>query len=141
MLRILTAWSIDTELRQPLGEQFERRQRLLDPRRPFRDWYALPKRGAGAPARRPLRGAADALQEWRDERRERTEVAPQVPTGCAQHALEVRTSDSSSTSTACSVRAATESSVERGAAAFSATAYRTNEIMRTLTAITAVFLP
>ena len=148
MLRILNGM-VDRylELRQPLGEQFERRQReLLDPRRPFRDWYALLE------ARREARRLEDlceeqldALQEWRDERRERTEAAPQGAHGlhALSEALEVRTSDLVGhihrvLSHARRLESSVESAVQLH---FSATAYRTNEIMRTLTAITAVFLP
>jgi len=148
MLRILNGM-VDRylELRQPLGEQFERRQReLLDPRRPFRDWYALLE------ARREARRLEDlceeqldALQEWRDERRERTEAAPQGAHGlhALSDALEVRTSDLVGhihrvLSHARRLESSVESAVQLH---FSATAYRTNEIMRTLTAITAVFLP
>ena len=70
-----------------LGWQFERPQReLLDPRRPFRDWYALLE------ARREARRLEDlceeqldALQEWRDERLERNDADAQGPRGL--HAL------------------------------------------------------
>ena len=148
MLRILNGM-VDRflELRQPLGEQFEQRQReLLDPRRPFRDWYALLE------ARREARRLEDlceeqldALQEWRDERLERND--PDAPGSRGLHALgdalQVRTSDLVGhihrvLSHARRLESSVESAVQLH---FSATAYRTNEIMRTLTAITAVFLP
>lgn len=148
MLRILNGM-VDRflELRQPLGEQFDRRQRqLLDPRRPFRDWYALLE------ARREARRLEDlceeqldALQEWRDERLERTEAASRDAHGlhALNEALQVRTSDLvSHIQRVLSHARRLESSVESAVQLhFSATAYRTNEIMRTLTAITAVFLP
>ncbi|RPH63635.1 MAG: magnesium transporter [Burkholderiales bacterium] len=148
MLRILNGM-VDRflELRQPLGEQFERRQRqLLDPRRPFRDWYGLLE------ARREARRLEDlceeqldALQEWRDERLERTEAASSDAHGlhALNDALLVRTSDLvSHIQRVLSHARRLESSVESAVQLhFSATAYRTNEIMRTLTAITAVFLP
>ena len=148
MLRILNGM-VDRylDLRQPLGEQFERRQReLLDPRRPFRDWYALLE------ARREARSLEDlceeqldALQEWRDERLERTEAGPHDHHGlhAMSDALQVRTSDlvghiQRVLSHARRLESSVESAVQLH---FSATAHRTNEIMRTLTAITAVFLP
>lgn len=148
MLRILNGM-VDRylDLRQPLGEQFERRQReLLDPRRPFRDWYALLE------ARREARRLEDlceeqldALQEWRDERLERTEAGPHDHHGlhAMSDALQVRTSDlvghiQRVLSHARRLESSVESAVQLH---FSATSHRTNEIMRTLTAITAVFMP
>jgi Mg2+ and Co2+ transporter CorA len=148
MLRILNGM-VDRylDLRQPLSDQFERRQRqLLDPRRPFRDWYALLE------ARREARRLEDlceeqldALQEWRDERLERTDAGAPDAGGprALNDVLLVRTHDIVEhihrvLNHARRLEASVESAVQLH---FSATAYRTNEVMRTLTAITAVFLP
>src|SRR5690606_5025898 len=96
MLRILNGM-VDRflELRQPLGEQFDRRQReLLDPRRPFRDWYELLEARREARRLQDLcEEQLDALQEWRDERLERTDVGAQGPHGmhALNDALQVRT--------------------------------------------------
>ncbi|MCL4183603.1 MAG: magnesium transporter CorA family protein [Burkholderiaceae bacterium] len=148
MLRILNGM-VDRylELRQPLSDQFERRQRqLLDPRRPFRDWYALLE------ARREARRLEDlceeqldALQEWRDERLERSDDAAPEAGGlrALNDTLLVRTSDIvGHVHRVLNHVRRLDSSVESAVQLhFSATAYRTNEVMRTLTAITAVFLP
>ena len=147
MLRILNGM-VDRylELRQPLTEALERRQReLLHPRKPFRDWYALLE------ARREARRLEDlceeqldALQEWRDERLERPEPAD-AGGGLAALAdpLLVRANDVVEhihrvLNHARRLESSVESAVQLH---FSATAHRTNEIMRTLTTITAIFLP
>ncbi|MCO5107837.1 MAG: magnesium transporter CorA family protein [Burkholderiaceae bacterium] len=148
MLRILNGM-VDRylDLRQPLSEQFERRQReLLDPRRPYRDWYGLLEARREARRLQDLcEEQLDALQEWRDERLERTEGAASAARGlhALNDALLVRISDIVGhihrvLSHARRLESSVESAVQLH---FSATAYRTNEIMRTLTAITAVFLP
>lgn len=140
MLRILNAM-VDRylELRQPLATQFERWQRqLLDTRRPFNDWYSLLE------SRREVRRLEDlceeqldALQEWRDERLEHSDG------GGLSEVLLVRTSDVVEhihrvRSHAQRLESSLENAVQLH---FSATAYRTNEIVRALTAITAVFMP
>jgi len=152
MLRILNTM-VDRylELRQPLAEAFERRQReLLDPRRPFRDWYPLLEARREAGRLQDLcEEQLDAIQEWRDERLEGSE-----PHGAAQagdgpglpglsEALQVRTSDLvSHIDRVLNHARRMESSLETAVQLhFSATAHRTNEVMRTLTAITAIFLP
>jgi Mg2+ and Co2+ transporter CorA len=162
MLRLLSGL-VDRylALRQPLTAQLETWQRnLLNPRRPFKDWTALLE------ARMELRKLQDlseeqldAIQEWRDERLEHNEAAgPAQPphTGSADHTVEVagatlRLSD------ALNVRATDlvehiqrvlshargqESSVDSAVQLhFSATAFRTAEIMRVLTVLTAIFMP
>lgn len=140
MLRILNAM-VDRylDLRQPLAAQYERWQRqLLDTRRAFSDWYSLLE------ARREVRRLEelceeqlDALQEWRDERLEHHED------GGLSEVLLVRTSDVVEhihrvRSHAQRLESSLENAVQLH---FSATAYRTNEIVRALTAITAVFMP
>ena len=152
MLRLLNSM-VDRylELRQPLTEQLERWQRmLLDPGRPFSDWYALLE------ARDELRRLEqlceeqlDAIQEWRDERLEQARtLAEQGATSAPAHAvhadpLRVRASDLMEhvqrvLSHVRRLEASIESAVQMH---FSATAHRTNEIMRVLTALTAVFMP
>lgn len=144
MLRLLNAM-VDRylDLRQPLTEQLDRWQRqLLDPRRPFRDWTTL------LDARTNLRRLEqlceeqlDALQEWRDERAERPAAGAGILALPAR--LEVRANDLVNhihrvLNHARRLQEAIESAVQLH---FSSTAYRTNEVMRTLTAITAVFMP
>jgi Mg2+ and Co2+ transporter CorA len=162
MLRLLNGM-VDRylDMRQPLTEQLEYWQReLLDPRRPFRDWVALLE------SRRQLRRLEnlseeqlDALQEWRDERLdrragsdEREEAWADAPGAGHGHgaalppftdALEVRVNDlvehiERVRNHAARLETAVESAVQLH---FSATAHRTNQIMRTLTVITAIFMP
>lgn len=167
MLRILNGM-VDRylDLRQPLTDQLDHRQReLLDPRRPFQDWASLLE------ARRQLRRLEnlseeqlDALQEWRDERLDRGGDAddPREAWGDARNgrdirdavpppgalpaltdALAVRVNDlvehiERVRNHAHRLETAVESAVQLH---FSATAHRTNQIMRTLTVITAVFMP
>ncbi|MGD9944862.1 MAG: magnesium transporter CorA family protein [Burkholderiaceae bacterium] len=135
------------DLRQPLSEHLERRQReLLDPRRPFRDWYALLQSRREMQRLQDLcEEQLDAIQEWRDERAERTEAPGSAGKGLHQlsDALLVRTSDVVEhihrvLSHARRLESSVESAVQLH---FSSTAHRTNESMRTLTAITAVFMP
>jgi magnesium transporter len=165
MLRILNGM-VDRylDLRQPLTEQLEHWQReLLDPRRAFRDWAALLE------SRRQLRKLEnlseeqlDALQEWRDERIDRLDRrgadepqtdrrdpsgAPDDPSSPSRlpltDALEVRVNDlvehiERVLGHARRLETSVESAVQLH---FSATAHRTNQIMRTLTVLTAVFMP
>ena len=165
MLRILNLM-VDRylELRRPLTEQLDDWQReLLDPRRPFQDWAALLE------ARRQLRRLEnlseeqlDALQEWRDERLDRgggdepEDGRPDRdhdPDGAARDGgmrtaplpdmLSVRVNDlvehiERVRSHAHRLESSVESAVQLH---FSATAHRTNQVMRTLTVITAIFMP
>src|SRR5690606_39827498 len=140
MLRILNAM-VDRylDLRQGLAAGFGGWQgRLLDPRKPFKDWYSLLEARREAHRLEELcEEQLDALQEWRDERLERNEGAG------LSDALLVRTSDVVEhvhrvRSHAQRLEASLENAVQLH---FSATAYRTNEIVRALTAITAVFMP
>lgn len=163
MLRMLNGM-VDRylELREPLTRQLDDWQRdLLDPRVPFRDWVALLE------ARRQLRKLEnlseeqlDALQEWRDERLEHREdlddapaldpAAGGVPTRTRPPALpgltdvlEVRVNDLVEHIERVRAHARRlEDSVESAVQLhFSATAHRTNQIMRTLTVLTATFMP
>jgi len=152
MLRILNAM-VDRylELRQPLAEAFERRQReLLDPRRAFRDWYPLLEARREARRLQDLcEEQLDAIQEWRDERLERSGPGGAAPADAdpglpgLSEALQVRASDLvSHIDRVLNHAQRMESSLETAVQLhFSATAHRTNEVMRTLTTITAIFLP
>lgn len=148
MLRLLNAM-VDRylALRQPLTDQLDHWQReLLDPKRNFTNWYAL------LDARIELRKLEnlceeqhDALQEFRDnlvdgiesdrrakaDERRRNDILLVRANDVAEHVQRVlqharRLQDS------------IESAIQLH---FSATAHRTNEIVRLLTIITAVFAP
>ena len=165
MLRVLNGM-VDRylELREPLTRQLDDWQRdLLDPRVPFRDWVALLE------ARRQLRKLEnlseeqlDALQEWRDERLEHRDdppdTEPEVDAAGAAPAdapgrsspmpgltdvMEVRVNDLVEHIERVRAHARRlEDSVESAVQLhFSATAHRTNQIMRTLTVLTATFMP
>lgn len=162
MLRMLNGL-IDSylDLRQPLTEQIEHWQRLLlDARKAFRDWPSLLKARQEARKLEHLcEEQLDALQEWRDERIERME-SPQGPPAAAGGDADpaasprdvlpafsdlqlVRIADLvNHIQRVISHARRLESSVESAVQLhFSATAHRTNEIMRTLTTLTAVFMP
>lgn len=140
MLRLLNGM-VDRylELRQPITERLDRWQRaLLDPRRGFADWSALLE------ARIEIRklenlseGQYDALQEWRDEYLQST------PESRQSDAFLVRLNDVMEHIQrvllhARRLEASAESAVQLH---FSATAHRTNQVIRTLTVITAIFAP
>ncbi|MEO8838696.1 MAG: magnesium transporter CorA family protein [Herbaspirillum sp.] len=143
MLRLLNAL-VDQylELRQPLTTQLDHWQRaLLDPRRPFKNWGALLE------ARIELRKLDhlceeqhDAMQELRDYVVDTTEGA-QITR--SNDLLLVRVNDVMEHITrvlhhARHMEASLESAVQIH---FSAMSHRTSEIMRTLTVITALFMP
>ncbi|MFN7570778.1 MAG: magnesium transporter CorA family protein [Betaproteobacteria bacterium] len=127
------------DLRQPLTDQLDRWQReLLDPRRPFSDWAAL------LAARLELRKLeslseeqTDALQELRDAYLESTPTAQQSDAylirlaDVIEHVQRVLTH-------ARRLEATVETAVQLH---FSATAHRTNQVVRLLTVITAIFAP
>jgi Mg2+ and Co2+ transporter CorA len=143
MLRLLNAM-VDQylELRQPLTAQLDRWQRaLLDPRRPFKDWSAL------LDARIELRKLDhlceeqhDALQELRDYV---VDSVGEVEISRGKDLLLVRINDVMEHVTRVLNHARRlESSIESAVQIhFSAMAHRTSEIMRTLTVITALFMP
>ncbi len=127
------------ELRQPLTDRIDRWQRaLLDPRVPFFRWTAL------LDTRIELRKLEnlceeqyDAIQELRDHYLDNTASPTRTD------ALLVRVNDVMEhvqrvLSHARRLEASAESAVQLH---FSATAYRTNQVVRTLTVITAVFAP
>lgn len=144
ILRLLNAM-VDQylALRQPLTAQIDRWQRaLLNPRNPFNDWPAL------LDARIELRkldhlceGQRDAMQELRDY------LVDSLDDGNANSRAKdlmlVRVNDVMEHITrvlnhAQRLEASIESAVQIH---FSAMAHRTSEIMRTLTVITALFMP
>ena len=143
MLRLLNAM-VDQylALRQPLTTQIDRWQRaLLNPRSPFNDWNAL------LDARIELRkldhlceGQRDAMQELRDYMVDTTDSPHNSR---SKDLMLVRLNDVMEHITrvlnhAQRLEASIESAVQIH---FSAMAHRTSEIMRTLTVITAMFMP
>jgi len=146
MLRILSAM-VDRylALRQPLTDQLERWQReLLDPRRAFRDWLTLLD---GRREARRLEQLCEeqraAIQEWLEERLERGADPHPTRFATLSDALQVRTTDliehiDRILGHARRLESSVESAVQLH---FASTAHRTNEVVRTLTTITAIFLP
>lgn len=140
MLRMLNAM-VDRylELRQPLTAQLDRWQReLLDPRRPFDNWSALLK------ARNELRRLEslseeqyDALQELRDNYLDATPQAVQSDAHLVRIA-DVMEHIGRVMSHTRRLEASIETAVQLH---FSATSHRTNQIVQTLTIITAIFAP
>jgi Mg2+ and Co2+ transporter CorA len=140
MLRMLNVM-VDRylELREPLSERLDRWQRdLLDPRRPFSNWGALLE------ARMELRklenlceGQYDALTEMRDEFLERT------PDASVSDAYLVRLNDvMEHIQRVLHHSRRLESSIESAVQLhFSANTHQTNEVVRKLTAIAAIFAP
>ncbi|HZW13017.1 MAG TPA: magnesium transporter CorA family protein [Noviherbaspirillum sp.] len=143
MLRLLNAM-VDQylALRQPLTTQIDRWQRaLLNPRSPFNDWNAL------LDARIELRkldhlceGQRDAMQELRDY------LVDNQDAGDNRRTIDlilVRVNDVMEHITRVLSHAQRlESTIESAVQIhFSAMAHRTSEIMRTLTVITALFMP
>jgi magnesium transporter len=139
MLRILNVL-VDSylDLRAPLTQQLDRWQReLLDPRRAFSDWAALLE------ARIEIRKLEqlseeqyDALQEFRDS------VIDNIDSS-QRDTLLVRINDvmehvSRVLNHARRLENSAESAVQLH---FSAMSHRTNQIVRTLTVITAIFAP
>jgi len=140
MLRMLNGM-VDRylELREPLSDRLDRWQRdLLDPRRPFNNWSALLE------ARIELRklenlceGQHDAITELRDSYLEDT------PDAQVSDAYLVRLHDllehiQRVLNHARRLEASVETAVQLH---FSANTHQTNEIMRKLTAIAAIFAP
>ncbi|MDO8179850.1 MAG: magnesium transporter CorA family protein [Undibacterium sp.] len=145
MLRLLNSM-VDQylELRQPLTQQLDRWQHaLLDPRKPFKNWLAL------LDSRIELRKLDhlceeqhDALQELRDHIVD-TQDKNNGDNGRAKDLLLVRTNDviehiGRVLNHARRLEASLESAVQIH---FAAMAHRTSEVMRTLTVITALFMP
>ncbi|MFJ2987074.1 CorA family divalent cation transporter [Collimonas sp. NPDC087041] len=122
--------------------QLDRWQRaLLDPRRPFKDWMAL------LDARIELRKLENLCEEQHDAMQELRDYFVDLNDGVeisrASDLLLVRINDVMEHITRVLNHARRlESSIESAVQIhFSAVAHRTNEIMRTLTVITALFMP
>ncbi|GGC80604.1 magnesium transporter CorA family protein [Undibacterium terreum] len=141
MLRLLNAM-VDQylELRQPLTQQLDRWQHaLLDPRRPFNNWLAL------LDSRIELRKLDSLCEEQHDAMQELRDHIVDTHDGSsrAKDLLLVRVNDviehiSRVLNHARRLEASLESAVQIH---FAAMAHRTSEIMRTLTVITALFMP
>lgn len=141
MLRLLNAM-VDQylELRQPLTQQLDRWQHaLLDPRRPFNNWLAL------LDSRIELRKLDSLCEEQHDAMQELRDHIVDTHDGSsrAKDLLLVRINDviehiSRVLNHARRLEASLESAVQIH---FAAMAHRTSEIMRTLTVITALFMP
>ena len=133
------------DLRQPLTEQLEQWQRrLLDPRAPFRDWYALLQaRGELRKLEQLCEEQLDAIEEWRSEQHERGSDAPSEGLGTLTDAIQVRCTDLVGHIQRVLRHAQRlEESVETAVQLhFASNAHRTNDVMRTLTTITAIFMP
>jgi len=122
------------DLRVPMAERVDRWQRnLLDPNRPFNDWHALlDQRIEIRKLEHLCEEQRDAIQEWRDHRYENLTDAMTVRINdLLEHIARVLNHAQRLEHTA-------ESAVQLH---FGATAHRTNEIMRTLTILTAIFMP
>ncbi|HEX2530694.1 MAG TPA: magnesium transporter CorA family protein [Burkholderiaceae bacterium] len=143
MLRLLNAM-VDQylELRHPLTAQLDRWQRaLLNPRRPFNDWAALlDARNELHKLERMCEEQHDALQELRDHF---IDTFDGDDANRAKDLLLVRINDVMEHINRVLTHARRlESSLESAVQIhFAAMSHRTSEIMRTLTVITALFMP
>ena len=143
MLRMLNVM-VDSylDLRKELSTELDAWQKdLLAPRPRGADWRAFMTARAALQALQDLcEGQNDAMQEWLDAQREQPPVAPSP----GEHeAILARARDLIEHIQRVSQHV---HRMERGAETavqihFSALSHRTNEIMRVLTALTAVFLP
>jgi magnesium transporter len=142
MLRLVNAM-VDQylELRQPLTAQLDRWQRaLLNPRRPFNDWMAL------LDARNELHKLDHLCEEQHDAMQElRDHIIDSYgdENTRAKDLLLVRLNDVMEHITRVLTHARRlESSLESAVQIhFASVSHRTSEIMRTLTVITALFMP
>ena len=140
MLRLLNAM-VDRylELRQPLTSQLDRWQReLLDPNRPFNNWAAL------LDARIEIRKLENLCEEQYDALQELRDNALQL--GAEQHPSDgylVRINDvMEHINRVLNHARRLENSIETAVQLhFSAVSHRTNQIVQTLTVITAIFAP
>lgn len=135
MHRLLSAM-VDSYLdfRQSLSERLDGWQRaLLDPRRPFRDWYRLLEQRTELRRLMHLcEEQLDAITEWRDDRLTTMSERLQVRfSDLIEHIERVKEHARLTEQQA-------ESAVQLY---FAATTTRTNEIIRLLTLITAIFMP
>jgi magnesium transporter len=135
MHRLLSAM-VDSylDLRHALSERLDRWQRaLLDPRRPFRDWYRLLEQRTELRRLMHLcEEQLDAVTEWRDDRLTTMSERLHVRfTDLIEHIERVKDHARQTEQQA-------ESAVQLY---FAATTTRTGEIIRLLTLITAIFMP
>jgi magnesium transporter len=133
--RILSA-TIDQylDLRGAMTTRLDKWQReLLNPRRPFNDWLGLlEQRNEVSKLEHLSEGQLDAVQEWHDARFDQMSDELQVRfTDLSEHIQRVLAH-------ARRIEAQIESAVQLH---FSAVSHRTSEIIRTLTLITAIFMP
>jgi len=122
------------EFRHALTERLDRWQRaLLDPRRPFRDWYRLlEERSELRRLMHLCEEQLDAVTEWRDDRLTAMSERLQVRfNDLIEQIARVKDHARQSEQQA-------ESAVQLY---FAASSTRTNEIIRLLTLITAIFMP
>jgi magnesium transporter len=135
------------DLRQSLTEQADQWQRLLlDPKKPFNNWrYLLDARQEAHKLQSLCEEQLDAMQEWRDDQVERLPhlEQPSVEAIRLRELLAVRVNDIADHikrvhSHGERLERTLESAVQLH---FSSMSNRTNNIMRTLTALTAIFLP
>lgn len=140
MLRLLNGM-VDRylELRQPLTERLDRWQReLLDPRRSFRDWSML------LDARIEIRKLENLCEEQHDAVQElRDSYVETTPEPQQSDAYLVRIADViEHIQRVLNHTRRLEGSIENAVQLhFSATAHRTNQVVRSLTVIAAVFAP
>jgi magnesium/cobalt transport protein CorA len=121
-------------LREPLAERLEEWQEaLLDPSNPFEDWMSLMRhRNRLRRLERMCDEQADALSAWRDDTGQELDGPLTVRVNdLMEHIRRVLTH-------AQHLEAQLESLVQIH---FAAVAHRTNDIMRVLTVLAAVFLP
>jgi magnesium transporter len=135
MQRLLSAM-VDhyLELRQPLAQRLDGwQQALLDPRKPFHDWGKLLENRQQIRELQSLcEEQRDAIQEWRDYRIADLSQAMHARfADLVEHIERVLHH-------ARTIENQAESAVQLY---FAATSHRTNEIMRLLTIITAIFMP
>ncbi len=127
------------ELRQPLTDRLDRWQReLLDRRRPFEDWPVL------LDARIELRMLQNLCEEQRDALQELSDdYMDSLPEAQLNDAYLIRVADViEHVERVLRHAGRLENSIESAVQLhFSATAHRTNQVMRILTVITAVFAP
>jgi magnesium transporter len=134
-------------LRQPLAAQLTHwQQELINPRKPFRNWYTLLEmRDQFRRLEEFCEEQLDAMQEWGDSRLDHlsTHHSDQHYDARQRELIQVRMNDLEEHITrvlnhARRLEASAESTVQMH---FAATSYRTSEIMRVLTVITAIFMP
>jgi magnesium transporter len=134
-------------LRQPLAAQLSHwQQELINPKKPFRNWYTLLEmRDQFRRLEEFCEEQLDAMQEWGDARLDHLSTHHSDPAHNARHRelIQVRMNDLEEHITrvlnhARRLEASAESTVQMH---FAATSYRTSEIMRVLTVITAIFMP